>query len=451
MDTTLPRVVIVGGGFAGLAAAKQLKKARAEVTLIDRSNHHLFQPLLYQVATAGLGAPEIAEPIRYILRKQDNTRVILGEVKSIDCEERFVCLDGRKVPFDYLVLATGATHSYFGNEGWEEHAPGLKTLEDAFSIRERVLMAYERAERAECEEDRQRELTFVVVGGGPTGVEMAGALVEIAEHTMARNFRNFDPSDARVILVEAMDRVLGAYDPQLSERGLEQLRDLGVDVRLKTMVTDIREDGVELNHDTFLAASTVVWGAGVQASPLGAFLPGERDRAGRVKVDENLNVPGRGDIFVLGDLSAVEQPDGSFVPGLAPAAQQMGRYTGRRIRRLLAGKSVEPFSYRDKGQMATIGRSRAIAESGPFKMSGLLAWFAWVAVHIYFLIGFRNRFVVLVDWMWAYFSWRRGARLIVGVPADAAAPRNADGSVPSCGTGGADVGEPTLREVSGQG
>lgn len=421
-QNSLPHVVIIGGGFAGLNLAQSLRRAPVRITLIDRQNHHLFQPLLYQVATAALSAPEIAEPIRDVLRKQQNTTVLLGEVTNIDPDGKVVHVGDMRFSYDYLYIAAGASHSYFGNDHWEEFAPGLKTLGDALDIRGRMILAYERAERRESAHERVQDLTFVVVGAGPTGVELAGALAEIARYTMTRNFRNFDPKDARVLLIEGADRVLAAYDPALSERARLQLEELGVEVMLGERVTDIRPSGVWLG-ERHIASSTVLWAAGVKASSVGEMLDVERDRAGRVIVQQDLTLKDHPSISVLGDLASVQDADGGTVPGLAPAAIQMGRYAGKRLIRLLKGKPIEPFAYNNKGQMATIGRRRAIAETQRLKFSGTIAWLAWAIIHIYFLVGFRNRILVARDWVWHYLTRRRGARILYGVPSSAARDR----------------------------
>lgn len=419
----LPHVVVIGGGFAGIKLVRSLKKAPVRITLIDRQNHHLFQPLLYQVATAGLGAPDISQPIREIVRGQDNCTVILGEVSRIDVQAQTVGFENETLHYDYLYVATGATHSYFGNDQWAPRAPGLKNLQDAMDIRRRVIMAYERAERATSEAERRRELTFVVVGAGPTGVELAGALAEISQRTMARNFRNFEPSSANVLLVEASPRVLGAYHEKLSASAVRQLEDLGVKVLLNTRVNDVDEEGVQLN-DTHVPAGTILWAAGVKSSPLGQLLGVPLDRSGRVIVNPDLSVPTLPNVSVLGDLAAVSTgEEGKFVPGLAPAATQMGEYAAKRLRRQLKGRETEPFSYLDKGQMATIGMRRAVAQSGSIRFSGYFAWLAWVFIHVLFLIGFRNRVAVMLDWVWSYYTQRRGARILWGVPAHEAAPR----------------------------
>lgn len=420
-----PHVVIIGGGFAGLNLARSLRRAPVRITLIDRQNHHLFQPLLYQVATAALSAPEIAEPIRDILRKQDNATVLLGEVTDIIPDEKCVRVGSMRFSYDYLYIAAGASHSYFGQDQWAEHAPGLKTLDDALDIRGRMILAYERAERRESAHERVQDLTFVVVGAGPTGVELAGALAEIARYTMTRNFRNFDPKDARVLLIEAGDRVLAAYDETLSERARVQLEELGVEVMLGERVTDIQEDGVWLG-EAFIPTSTVLWAAGVKASSVGEMLGVPLDRAGRVLVEPDLTLKDHPEISVLGDLAAVDDGAGGFVPGLAPAAIQMGKYAAKRLRNLLAGKPTEDFRYNDKGQMATIGRRKAIAETARLKFSGTIAWLAWAVIHIYFLVGFRNRILVARDWVWHYLTRRRGARIAYGTVRSTTAVRLQD-------------------------
>ena len=404
-------VVIVGGGFGGLAAAKALARDPVRVTLVDRRNHHLFQPLLSQVATAGLNPSDIAYPIRSILRSQRNVSVVLGDVVAIDTDDGNVELaDGEIIDFDHLVLATGVTHSYFGNDGWEQHAPGLKTVEDALEIRRRVLLAFELAERSTDPDERREFLTFLVVGGGPTGVETAGAIAEIAMKTLTRDFRSIDPATASIILVEGADRILGAYPPSLSTKALRQLEALGVEVRLDTMVDGISERGASTSGG-FIAARTIVWGAGVTASSLGRLVGGEHDRAGRVVVDGSLAVPGRPNVFVIGDLAHAET-DGRPVPGVAQGAIQGGRHAAATIRADLAGRPRPEFHYRNKGELATIGRSSGVGVIRGLRLSGWTAWMAWWLVHIAFLIGFRNRILVLIQWGWNYLTFRRGARLI---------------------------------------
>jgi NADH dehydrogenase len=407
-----PEVVIVGGGFGGLATARGLRRVSVHVTLLDRQNHHLFQPLLYQVATAGLSPAEIASPIRRILWRQGNTGVLLAEVTAVDPTAKRVILTDGALAYDKLILAAGATHSYFGHDEWEAHAPGLKTLEDALEVRRRALLAFERAERETDAEARRSWLTFVVIGGGPTGVEMAGAFAEIARHTLSRDFRRIDPKAARVILVEAGPRILPAYPPDLSESAARQLEGLGVQVWTAAPVTGIDEGGVRMGEDR-VAARTIVWAAGVEASPLARSLGVPLDRQGRVPVREDLTVPGRPDVFVIGDLAVLEQ-DGRPVPGVAPAAIQMGRHAASNVARAVRGEALLPFRYRDKGSLATIGRRRAVAMRGRFHLSGFVAWVSWLSIHIFFLIGFRNRFVVLFTWAWAYVTYQRSARLILG-------------------------------------
>jgi NADH:ubiquinone reductase (H+-translocating) len=407
-----PRVVIVGAGFGGLEAARALVRAPVRVTVVDRRNHHLFQPLLYQVATAALNPADISAPIRAVLRKQENAEVVLGDVAGIDPARRRLRLeDGAELAYDFLVLATGATHSYFGHDEWALVAPGLKTVEDALEIRRRILLAFERAERETDERARRAFLTFVVVGAGPTGVELAGALAEIASRTLAADFRHIRPDSARVVLLEAAPRVLPPYPERLSRSAREQLERLGVEVRTGAMVTRIDDAGVSIG-DERIEARTVLWGAGVAASPLARALGAPLDKAGRVRVNADLSVPGRPEIFVVGDLAAFEQEDGSPVPGIAPAAIQEGRHAARNVARAARGEPTVPFRYRDKGLMATIGRAAAVARIGRFEISGLLAWLAWLFVHVFFLIGFRNRVAVILQWAWFYLTFKRGARLI---------------------------------------
>jgi NADH dehydrogenase len=406
-----PRVLILGCGFGGLFAARALARAPVEVTVIDRTNHHLFQPLLYQVATAGLAAPAIAEPIRRTLARQRNVTVLYGEAQRVAVDARRVILEnGDALAYDRLILATGATDSYFGHDEWRAYAPGLKTLEDAFAIRERILLAFEHAEREADAVKRAAWLTFVVIGAGATGVEMAGMLAEIARHTLKGEFRHFDPRNARVVLVEGMERVLPPYTPDLSERARVQLERMGVTVWLGRKVTGIDAQGVQLGGER-LEAKTVVWCAGVAASPLGATLGTPLARGGRVIVEPDLSVPGHAEIQVVGDLALLpghEPP----VPGVAPAAKQMGRHAARNIVAALTGRPTRPFRYRDYGQLATIGRSSAVAMFGRIHVWGWLAWVAWLTAHIYFLIGFRNRIVVLIDWAWAYWTFERSARVV---------------------------------------
>ncbi len=417
LPTARPQVVIVGGGFGGLAAAKALAGASVDVTLVDRKNHHVFQPLLYQVATAALSPAEIAAPIRGILRRQRNARVLLGEVTSVDPLARRVRLESSELAYDFLILAAGATHSYFAHAGWERHAPGLKTIEDALEIRRRVLLAFEQAECEEGAEARRELLTFAVIGGGPTGVEMAGACAEIARNTLASDFRRIDPRGSRVVLIEAGPRILPAYPEELSQKAERQLEALGVEVRTRSPVTGVEAAAVQIGADQ-LAARTIVWAAGVQGSPLARSLRADLDRAGRVRVQPDLTLPGHPSLFVIGDLAALEQ-DGQPLPGVAPAAMQMGQHAAANVARAVRGEPLAAFRYRDKGSLATIGRRRAVAIVGAVRLSGLVAWLAWLGIHIYFLIGFRNRLVVLLTWAWAYVTYDRSARLILGHGRDA--------------------------------
>jgi NADH dehydrogenase len=404
-----PHIVILGGGFGGLYAAKALKRTPARVTLVDRRNFHLFQPLLYQVATAALNPSDIAYPIRSVLARQSNTNVLLGNVQAIDVGRRVVKLTDSEIAYDYLIVATGATHSYFNHPEWEPDAPGLKTIEDALEIRRRVLLAFETAERETDRDAQQAWLTFVIVGGGPTGVELAGALSEIARHTMLQDFRTIKPSSARVVLLEGKDRILPTYPADLSEKAASQLRGLGVEVMTGAMVTNVDEKSVRVGDST-IATRTVLWAAGVQASPLARTLGAQLDRAGRVMVNDDLTVPNHPEVFVIGDLATLKNP----VPGVAPAAIQEGTHAARNIQRLIRGQKTLPFRYRDKGSLATIGRAAAGADFGRIHVSGFFAWFAWLAVHIFFLIGFRNRVLVILQWAWAYLTYQRGARLITG-------------------------------------
>jgi NADH dehydrogenase len=409
----MTRILIIGGGFAGLNAAQGLGGvAGAEVTLVDRTNHHLFQPLLYQVAMAGLSPADIAAPIRSMLSRFRNIRVLQGEIRSLDLERKVAAADFGELPFDYLILACGARHSYFGHDEWEAHAPGLKTLEQATEIRRRVLSAYEEAERNPSPDDRKRLLTFVVVGGGPTGVELAGAIGEMSRFTLARDFRQIDSTLARVILVEAGPRILPTFSEQQAARATRDLEHLGVQVWTQSAVTNINSEGVEIGNERIRAA-TVLWAAGVKASPLGSAAGLAVDRQGRVLVEPDLSVKGHKHVFVAGDLACFTHQTGKPLPGTAPVAMQQGRYLARTIRGELAGRPRKPFHFVDKGQMATIGRSRAIVEIGRWKVAGFPAWLIWLVVHIYYLTGFKNRLLVVLQWAWSYFSFRRGARLIV--------------------------------------
>jgi NADH dehydrogenase len=437
-----PRVLVVGCGFGGIEAVRALSKAPVEITLVDRTNHHLFQPLLYQVATAGLSAPAVSAPIRHVLRremKRGNLTILKAEVRTIDVAARTVSLDdGEQVAWDHLIVAAGATHGYFGHDEWERHAPGLKTLADAFDIRARVIGAFESAERATVDAERDAWLTFVVIGGGPTGVEMAGTMSEIAHHTLAREFRRIDPKKTRVILLEGSPRILGAFVAKQSEIARKQLERLGVDVRTESKVTGIDGEGVTYDSaksggSERIGARTVIWAAGVAASPLGAELArgsgAALDRAGRVVVAPDLSLPGHPEISVVGDLAAAfsHAPKGTTpVPGVSPAAKQMGRTAAANVVRRMRGESTLAFRYRDYGNLATVGRKAAIVELavaplGTLRFSGLPAWLFWLFAHIYFLIGFRNRLMVMVDWAWAYFTYERGAR-VVAEPASSAPP-----------------------------
>ena len=408
-----PHVVILGGGFGGLYAAQALADAPVRVTLVDRRNHHVFQPLLYQVATAGLSAPDIAAPIRSILRKQSNVTVLLAEARQIDPGARRIALDVGPLEYDFLILATGATHSYFGHDEWAPFAPGLKDLDDAFEIRSRILTGFERAEAARDEAERMRWLTFVIVGAGPTGVELAGAIGEIAHKTMARDFRNFDPRSARIILVDGADRALPTFPAASSRDAARLLAERGVELVLGARATTVDAEGVMLDGTRRIEARTVLWAAGVASSPLAAGLGVPLDRLGRVLVAPDLSVPGHPEVFVVGDLAAVEV-DGAYLPGVAQPAIQEGRAAAANVARRARGEAGEPFRYKDLGMMATIGRSAAVALVGGRVFSGYLAWLLWVFIHITWLIGFRNRVFVMFDWAWAYWTWGRRARVILG-------------------------------------
>lgn len=416
-----PVVVIIGAGFGGLAAARGLRNAPVEVVVVDRANHHTFQPLLYQVATAGLSAPQIASPIRHILRSQKNARVLLAEAIAVDTAAKRVVLSDGEVGFDYLIVAAGLTHSYFGNDAWAAHAPGLKSLDDALEIRRRILIAFERAERESDAAKRAAWLTFIVIGGGPTGVELAGTLAEIARHTLTDEFRAIDPARARVLLLEGGSRILNTYPEVLSAKAARQLQKLGVEVRVDALVSNVDEQGATINaglgNSEQISSRTVLWAAGVQATALAKTLPGPRDRAGRLLVTPTLQLPDADSVFVIGDLASVTQ-DGKPVPGVAYAAKQMGTYVAQEIaqrvrNRAAVVENVTPFRYVDRGSLATIGRKAAVAVlPGGIRLSGLVAWWTWLLVHIFFLIGFRNRITTMVDWMLAYITHQRHARLI---------------------------------------
>jgi NADH dehydrogenase len=413
MNTELPHVVIIGGGFGGLYAARALRRAPVNVTLIDKHNHHLFQPLLYQVATAGLTAPHIAAPLRKILRRQRNAAVLMAEAVAVDRRTRRVVLSDGELGYDYLIIATGVESSYFGHDDWAEYAPGLKSLADAMECRRRILLAFEAAERESDPERRRALLTFVVIGAGPTGVEMAGAVAEISRHTLPAEFRAIDPAQARIILIEGASRVLPTFDERLSAKAQVQLGELGVEVRTGSVVTRIDSNGVDIGEER-IAARTVIWGAGVAPRGLAESLGVPRDRAGRVVVDSTLALAGDTRVFVVGDVAAITDTHGRTVPGVAPAAIQAGHHAARNIIRAVRGQTLAAFRFRDRGMLATIGRSAGVGQIGRWTLSGFIAWFAWLAVHIFFLIGFRNRFVVLFEWAWAYWTYQRTARVVTG-------------------------------------
>jgi NADH:ubiquinone reductase (H+-translocating) len=408
-----PRVVIVGAGFGGLKAARKLARLPVQITLIDRRNHHTFQPLLYQVATAGISPGEIAAPIRWVVRGQRNIEVLLGEVQNFDVENRRVKLAEAAIPYDYLIVAAGASHAYFGHDEWEPWAPGLKTIEDALEIRRRVLLAFELAERQAAEGEAAMPLNFVIVGGGPTGVELAGTLAETSHHALANEFHSIDPKTTRIILLEGGPRLLPAYAEDLSRSAEEQLRHLGVEVHTSAMVTSVEAAAVWMGEKC-LPAAVILWAAGVAASPLGMKLGVPTDRAGRVLVNPDLSLHGHHEIFVVGDLAALKDEHGKMLPGVAPVAIQEGEAAARNIARDLQGNSRQNFHYFDKGSLATIGRSAGIAQFGKIHISGFIAWLSWLFVHVFFLIGFRNRILVLIQWAWSYFTYERGARLITG-------------------------------------
>jgi NADH:ubiquinone reductase (H+-translocating) len=413
LPTGQPRVVIVGAGFGGLSAATALRHEKVEVTVIDRRNYHLFQPLLYQVATAALSPAEIAQPIRSILRRQRNATVLLGRVTAVDTQARHVLIGQRRVPYDYLIVATGARHNYFGHDEWEAVAPGLKKIEDATDIRRRILLAFEEAENAAHAEERVPMLTFAVVGGGPTGVELAGQIAELAKQALVADFRRIQPHDARVLLIEAGPRLLPAFPERLSAVAKRALERLGVEVRLGAPVTACDDQGVMVG-DERIQAGVVIWAAGVAASPAAKWLAAESDRAGRVKVNADLSLPGHPEIFAIGDTVLATDAAGDPLPGVAAVAKQAGKYVAGVICARLRGQPTRPFRYRNLGNLATIGRTAALADFGWIRLSGWIAWVLWGVVHIYFLIGFRNRLVVALDWLWAYLTFRRGARLITG-------------------------------------
>jgi len=410
-DTNVARVVIIGGGFGGLEAATHLAKAPVSLLLLDRKNHHTFQPLLYQVATAGLSPAEIAGPLRSILGNRKNVEVLLSEVTGFDLARKLVITADAEIPYDYLIVAAGARHSYFGHDDWEPLAPGLKTIEDALEIRRRILTVFEDAERHAALHGHHEDLNFVVVGGGPTGVELAGTITEVARQALASDFHNIDPKRTRVILVEGGPRVLAAYPPDLSQSAEDQLKKLGVEVRTSTVVTNVTEHEVHMGNE-ILPSSVTLWAAGVAASPLGRALGQPVDKAGRVPVLPDCTIPGHPEVFVIGDLAEFKDATGKMLPGVAPAAMQMGRYVAKTIKDDLAHRPRQPFHYNDRGSLATIGRAAAVAQFPKFKMTGYPAWLAWLFIHIMFLIGFRNRILVIIQWAWSYFTYERGARLI---------------------------------------
>jgi NADH:ubiquinone reductase (H+-translocating) len=412
---TAPKVVIVGGGFGGMQAAKILANRRVAVTLIDRTNHHLFQPLLYQVATAGLNPADIAQPIRHILRDAANVEVVLGDISDIDLTGRTVVTrKGRSFPYDYLIVGTGARHSYFGHDEWEAYAPGLKNLEDALELRRRILKAFEIAEAAETPEERAAAQTFVLVGGGPTGVEMAGAIIELATHTLADEFHKIDPTKSKVILLDAAPRVLPTFAEANSRSALDQLKKMGVEVRTGTAVKEVEPNGVRLENE-FIPTRTIIWAAGNAASPLGRKLGGPVDKAGRVEVNQDLSIPGHPEVFAIGDLTCFTHQTGTPLPGVSPVAMQMGRRAAHNILDTIDGRPTRRFRYFDKGSMATIGRNKAVADIRGIRFGGFIAWLAWLFVHLIFLVGLRNRISVIWEWAWAYFTYGRGARLIYGI------------------------------------
>jgi NADH dehydrogenase len=426
MERKTPHVVVLGAGFGGLTFCQQFQNPEVRITLVDRTNHHLFQPLLYQVATAGLSTPEIAQPIRSILSDRKNVTVLLDQVVDLDLAKREVVLQTKKLPYDYLVLALGGRNNYFGHPEWEEFAPGLKTINDAVRIRSRVLMGFEKAENTDDVAERARLMTVIIIGGGPTGVELAGAFAELARHVLVRDFRHIDPTQANIILVEGGPRILSNLPEDLSESATRQLEKLGAHIRTGVQVKNIRKGVVELANGEVLHGENILWAAGVSATPLTQKLGVELDRAGRVKVNLDLSLPGHPEVFAIGDMAFVMQANGKPVPGVSPAAIQMAQHVAKIIEEEVAGINVirAPFNYWDKGTMATIGRSKAVAQVGAIKLSGLTAWLAWLALHLVFLIGFRNKVAVMVDWMYSYFAYKRGARIITSVPPEPSREKN---------------------------
>lgn len=417
----LPHVVIVGAGFAGLQVVRDLKNVPVQITLIDKNNYHLFQPLLYQVATAGLSAPDIAEPIRGLLKKHKNVDVLMAQVEAIDLKNQTVFIQDRPIHYDYLVLAPGAKYNYFGHSQWEKVAPGLKTVEDALLIRKKILLAFEKAEMETDPNIQKKLLTFVIVGAGPTGVELAGSIAELAHKALASDFRHMDPSATRILLIEAGPRILGGFQEKLSQQAQKKLQDLGVEVLLNASVADIQKEGVKVG-EKLIPSETILWAAGAMASPLIALLGCETDNLGRAKVKEDLSLPLYPQVFVVGDAACVMQ-NGKALAGMAPMAKQEGAYVAKLITHQLKGKKIPPFYYFDKGQMATVGRNFAIAQFGNKGIAGFFAWFVWLIVHIFYLIGFQNRLLVLTQWAWAYFTFHRGARVIINEGKSATLPR----------------------------
>ena len=436
-----PRVVVIGGGFGGMEAVKKFKGEEVDVTLIDRSNHHLFQPLLYQVATAGLTPANIARPLREIFRHQQNVEVVLSEARRIDVEARQVVTEDLVIPYDFLILATGSRHSYFGHDDWEKFAPGLKNLADAVEIRKRMLTAFEIAEKAVDQAERDAAMTFVIVGGGPTGCEMAGAISEIARHTMTRDFRHINSARAKIMIIEGGKRILGGFPEELSASGRKQLGQIGVEIHEGLTVTNVTSEGVEVKGGQFVPARTVIWAAGNMASPLGKSLGAPTDKAGRVVVNEDLTIPSHPEVQVIGDLANFSHQTGKPLPGVSPPAMQEGRHAARNILETLAGGKPMPFVYWDKGNLATIGRNRAVADL-PYRIrfGGFVAWVLWAVVHIFYLVGYRSRLAVMGEWLWNYVTFYRGSRLITGMqngqealhhPAAGAEPMSLPGEVPA--------------------
>ena len=419
-ESKIPQVVVLGAGFGGLAFCQHFKNPSARVTLVDRTNHHLFQPLLYQVATAGLSAAEIAQPIRSILSDRPNITVLLDPVTDLNLARRQVVLESKTLAYDYLVLALGGRNNYFGHPEWESFAPGLKTLADAVHIRNQVLLAFEKAENTADAAERKRLMTMVVIGGGPTGVELAGAFAELARHVLKRDFRHIDPAHAKIILIEGSPRVLSSFPEDLSRNTARQLEQLGVHLRTSTAVKNIRHGEVQLDGGEIIHAENIIWAAGVSASPLTEKLGVELDRAGRVKVNPDLSLPGHLEVFAIGDMALVLEENGKAVPGVSPAAMQMAQHVAQIIDDELNGKAGTraKFKYWDKGSMATIGRSKAVAVVGKIKLTGFVAWMAWLSLHLLFLIGFRNKLIVLIQWVYSYFTYKRGARIITELPKD---------------------------------